>query len=451
MLRLALAAGLPLLLAAQQAPVPAVLARARDSVVLIHAQVGGGLLQQGSGVVLAPGLVATNAHVVRNARTILILKDGRVWAAQELCIASDRDLVLLKVPGLPLPAAVVAPPEPLRAGQEVVALGYPGGHGLQLSNGRIAAFWNYRGDRLIQADARTRRGSSGGGLFNLEGQLLGITTFVFAGNEGMNFSVPAGWILNLLERPLAPELQCPAVVQDNLLRDFSELIVEDPSNLRSWEALTRTWTQASPQDPEAWYAAGVALDRSLHSEYPEAGDLSCPNRPQAVSSALAAYSRAVQLDPGHARAWNNLGVAYDDQNRFPEAIAAFQRALATQPGYGLAWLNLGNTYVNSRNFQEAIAAYGKGLALAPDQAPAWARLAYCEGELKRWAEAAGHYRIALGLMPFRADWWAERVKACTLARDAAGAQAALERLEPLSAELARDLKAWARKKPLDRF
>jgi Flp pilus assembly protein TadD len=419
------------------------LIKARESVVMIKAEIGLGMMQVGSGVVLAPGLIATNAHVLRNALSILIIKDGRVWEARSLCLASDRDLVLLRVPGLPLPPAQVAAPDRMQAGMPVVALGFPGGHGPKVTRGHLAALWNYRGDRLLQADAEIRPGSSGGGLFTEDGLLLGITTFVFQTSHQLSFSVPASWVLGLLDRPQAQELVCPAMVGEGLLRDFGELIIDDPANRDQWEALTRSWVREAPADAEAWFASGMAVDRRLRESQPDEG-APLRERAAAVAKVMDAYGQAVALDGGHAKAWNNLGVAYDEQNRFAEAEAAFHRAVAARPDYGLAWLNLGNTLLNAGRHPDAVQAYGRGLALVPDEAQGWARLAYCEGYLLRWRDAARHYQLALAYSPFRADWWAEAFKACILSGNPTGAQAALERLEPLSVDLARTMKAWAK-------
>ena len=433
----------PLALLAQPAPPPqpSPLAQARAAVVMIQVDRGLGAIQQGSGVVFAPGLIATNAHVVKNAQTIRILKDSRSWVATQLCIAPDHDLVLLRVPGCDLAPVAAAPAAALRPELAVVAIGYPGGRGPTETRGRIASLWNYGGGRLIQADATTRPGSSGGGLFTEDGQLLGITTFVFPHSQNLNFSVPVGWVLALVASPLAASLQCPPMVQDYLLKDFTDLIAQDPANQTHWERLTRTWVQDSPADPDAWCALGAAIDGRLNGDLAATGQ--APD-PAEVLEAEAAFERTVALNPNHARAWNNLGATLDLRNRFPEAKRAYQEALRINPEYGLAWLNLGATLVNSRQYGEAAEALASGLLRLPDDAKAWALLAFCETSLQRWSEAAGHYRIALRYQPFRAEWWGERFKACSLAGEPEAAQAALQRLRALAPNLAAELERWAR-------
>ena len=97
---LPLAGILPVLAVAAQGP-PASVAKALQSVGLIHAETGPGQFQQGSGVVLSRDYVATNAHVVRNAYRIQVQKGDLAWEAEALCLVPDRDLVLLKDPVRP--------------------------------------------------------------------------------------------------------------------------------------------------------------------------------------------------------------------------------------------------------------------------------------------------------------------------------------------------------------
>lgn len=404
---------------------------AARSVVLIQAETAPGQIQQGSGVVLEKGLVATNAHVVKNAYRIRVLKGDRSWQAEALCLAADRDLVLLSLPGLPLPPAVPIAPGALREGLPVQALGYPGGLGVRKETGRVIALWAFRGDRLIQTDTHNRPGSSGGGLFTEDGRLAGITTFSLLKDIGVDFAVPVDWVLALIQdRSGAPSLACPLVVVDRLLVDFGDLMQQDPGNESNWSTLTRLWVRESPDSPDAWFARGTSLDQGLHRQ---------PEDAALRESAMGAYRRAVALAPGHARAWNNLGSDLDALNRFPEAHAAFRRALEADPGYGLAWLNLGASLINTRAYEEAAQALGRGLNLLGDQATAWARLGYCELNLGRLPAAIAHYRLALRYQPFRADWWGELYNASSRARRTEQAKEALARIRALAPDLEKDL------------
>jgi tetratricopeptide (TPR) repeat protein len=407
------------------------LERAAQSVVLIRAEVAAGRFQQGSGIVLTPEIVATNAHVVKDAYRIRVIKDDRSWQAVALCLAPDRDLVLLRLAPLPLPPAEPAPRGTAVEGLPVVALGYPGGMMLHPDQGKITALWSFRGDHLIQTDTHNRPGSSGGGLFTEDGKLLGVTTFNLPHPGRLDFAVPADWLLSLLEnRAGAPDLRCPLVVVDRLLLNFSDLLAEDPANLRNWLSLTRRWVETDPLDAEGWFSRATALEGLLAADPPA--------QPE-IQPILDAYARAVELNPGHARAWNNLGAFLDTLNRFKEAQRAFRKAVQVDPSYGLAWLNLGSSLLNTRDFGEASRVYATGLKLHGDDPQSWARLGYCELNLGLLPEAVAHYRLALHYAPFHAEWWGEIHKACLALHRGQEAREALERVQALAPDLAREL------------
>ena len=422
-------------------PSPSHLPLPTRSVVLVR---GGGACdapRQGSGVVVAPGMVATNAHVVGESRTVTVWKDGHPWPANLAAMAPDQDLCLLSVPGLPLPPALPASPDDLRLGEGVIAVGYPGGDGPRSHRGRVTHLWSYCGATLIQSDAETQRGSSGGGLFTKDGLLLGITTFVFHASDTMNFSLPHAWIDTLLKHPrgtLPPSRPCRPM--GTILRDFLGEMSQDPSNWPGWEHFTRTWVAGNPKDPDAWTALGYALHRKLEAQ--AAANVTL-NR-QLLEESTQAATHAIQLDPSHARAWNNLGVAMDLENRFEEAERAFSKAVDLDPGYAMGWFNLGSTRINARRYPAAIEAIHRGLAIKGDEPRQWAMLALGEARLGRWKDAAAHLEIALRYRPSHAPWWLDRAEACFQAGFPEAYRAALTRLEALDPASAAKARSFQR-------
>lgn len=408
------------------------LERAARSVVEVRGETAPGQFNQGSGVVIGTGLIATNAHVLRNAYRVSIHKDGAFWEVPALCISPEQDLVLLRIPSLPLPPAEIAPEASLKEGTPLVAWGYPMGHGPLPSHGTLLAFWKWRDGRLLQTDAHIEPGSSGGGLFTTDGRLAGITTFFLSDNQRAAFAIPGEWVASLeMGGPTPAGFRCPVLVPDRLILDFQDLISEDPHNRDNWDALTRQWVASAPGEARAWFARGTALDMNLRAG--QGGS-------SVLDEATMAYQKAVALDSQYAKAWNNLGTSMDLQNRFTEAQEAFRKAIALKPSYALAWFNLGSSLFNSGKISDAIVAFKQGLALAPDEDPAWARLAYCEARLNQWSQAADHYRIALRYAPYRAEWWGERYLACRKLNLDEEAREALERIQALAPDLAAELK-----------
>ena len=164
------------------------------SVVLIFSlNDQGELLAQGSGVVIAPSKIITNWHIVENASSIVVSQSNINYPSELLSYRSERDLAYLSVPGIEAPSVELSSINRVKVGQQVYAVGAPNGLELTISKGIISALRDTGGSKIIQTDAAISPGSSGGGLFDEQGRLLGITTFKFTG-ESLNFALPVDWI-----------------------------------------------------------------------------------------------------------------------------------------------------------------------------------------------------------------------------------------------------------------
>lgn len=160
----------------------------------------------GSGFVIsADGFIITNNHVIENADEINInFHDGRVLTAELIGRDADTDIAVLKVKSPKALAYVdLADSDKAEVGDWVIAIGNPFGFGGSVSAGIISArnrdLNSGRSDDFIQTDAAINRGNSGGPLFNLGGQVVGVNTAIISptgGSVGIGFSVPA----NLVKR-----------------------------------------------------------------------------------------------------------------------------------------------------------------------------------------------------------------------------------------------------------
>ena len=155
---------------------------------------------QGSGVIIRPNVVATNCHVVEEGGEIAVYKSvGRRADTERSFSASIRradvakDFCLLDVDGLWGVPAAVRRYDTLTVGEDVYGLGAPQGYDLSLSSGLVSQLRTLDGTRYIQTDAAISPGSSGGGLFDNEGNLVGIMTFKIAeqSTEGIGFAIAA--------------------------------------------------------------------------------------------------------------------------------------------------------------------------------------------------------------------------------------------------------------------
>ena len=167
-------------------------------------------IAQGSGVVVGEYEVVTNCHVLEKATNVAV-RQAADWSGAEsyrmaaalLARNDERDLCLLFAEELAAPPAAkvvrLGAAKSLSVGEEVYAVGAPAGLELSLSRGVVSQLRGVFGKRsapLVQTDAAISPGSSGGGLFNQAGELVGITTFKREG-ESLNFAMPAEWVEDL--------------------------------------------------------------------------------------------------------------------------------------------------------------------------------------------------------------------------------------------------------------
>ena len=160
---------------------------------------------QGSGVIIEPqGLIITNNHVVQGqTRVEVVNASGESMSAEVIRTNEFQDLAVLRPagdvgPGIQLVDDAVGPPE---IGAPVFAIGSPFGFQNTVTAGVVSAFRTDDGRPLIQFDAPVNPGNSGGGLFNLEGRLVGIPTSIqspIPGNVGLGFAVPASRVRQML-------------------------------------------------------------------------------------------------------------------------------------------------------------------------------------------------------------------------------------------------------------
>jgi S1-C subfamily serine protease len=173
-------------------------ARAEDfagSVVRVRAIGADGSAKLGSGVVIGGERVATACHVTRHATTIEIAHGNEHWVAQTQVGSLNHDLCILTVPGAELPRARTRPSEDLRTGEPVIAAGFQSGSlDLVVSRGTVAALYRYDDGQVIRTTASFDLGSSGGGLFDQAGNLVGLLAFKGRTGENLRFALPSEWM-----------------------------------------------------------------------------------------------------------------------------------------------------------------------------------------------------------------------------------------------------------------
>jgi serine protease Do len=178
-----------------------IFAEISPSIVRVHAADSNGRqIKQGSGVVTGSGRVITNCHVVSGADQITVASGGDTRSASVYVADEELDLCSLDVTGLSAPAVALGSIGGLRTGQRVFAIGAPLGLELTISEGIVSSLREMAAGKVIQTTAPVSPGSSGGGLFDVDGKLVGIITFQQRSGQNLNFAVPADWIAEMRNR-----------------------------------------------------------------------------------------------------------------------------------------------------------------------------------------------------------------------------------------------------------
>jgi serine protease Do len=153
----------------------------------------------GSGFIISPdGMVLTNAHVVEGAKEVTVkLTDKREFRAKVLGFDRPTDIALLKIDATGLPSVRLGSGEDLKVGEWVAAIGSPYGFENSVTSGIVSAKWRSLPDGayvpFIQTDVAVNPGNSGGPLFNMQGEVVGINSQIYSrtgGYQGLSFAIP---------------------------------------------------------------------------------------------------------------------------------------------------------------------------------------------------------------------------------------------------------------------
>jgi tetratricopeptide (TPR) repeat protein len=323
--------------------------RVKDSVFVVKAlDAKGAEIALGSAVLLPNGKFATNQHVVKEGTRFKVGRGKQFVDATVYAADGDKDIALLEAPNISGKAIQMGSAASLKVGQPVYAVGAPQGLELSISEGIVSQL---RGGPppFIQTTAAISPGSSGGGLFDSEGRLVGLTALYLEGGQNLNFALPVEWIASV-----KPGLAAPAKErsQGAWLARAAELEgKEDWPGLRDWSL---AWTKGEPNNEVAWLCLGEAYD-SL----------------QRYSDCIEAYRQALRINPDDTGAWLNLGNGYAGLRRYSDAIEACRQALRINPDLAFAWTNLGAAYDGLYRYSDAIEACRQALRIKPGYADAW--------------------------------------------------------------------------------
>jgi S1-C subfamily serine protease len=349
----------------------------------------------GSGVALRREFLITNCHVVQNASSLKVSRGKEEWSATLIEASPEHDLCGVRPQNLSLsPVTVVRPSSKLATGETVYAIGTPEGLELTFSEGVISALRDNEGVRMIQTSAPISPGSSGGGLFDMRGNLVGITTFGFKEGQSLNFALPGEWVSGILSDLEKESHRSDAELESNAwLKIGLEAVKKDDYDFalnsfqkcadlkqsdahRAWYEIGSIWSQAiSSNSVRAWLEEHQRIAERLADERARQIDprdwWKWRHRPpslfdEAPAKAIAAFEKAIELKPDYAEAWEELAGVYSSRNECDQTISAAKEATRLAPHEWKGWLILGDCYNKTGSYAEAIQAFQQGQRVAPD-------------------------------------------------------------------------------------
>ncbi len=298
---------------------------AMQSVVMVRGYNASGGLSYGSGVIVAKDKVISNCHIFRNTKQPWVSRGEDTFAIVSVQADKWHDLCLLTTFNLPGDPAPIGKGNDLKRGQEVLSIGHSNGVPTPLtSEGTIKSTYEFEGGKIIRSTAQFRMGASGSGIFDLEGNLLGINTFKTPGKQAYFYSLPIEWLASLEKLPA--ETEFPVVGKafweedDDKKPYFMQIAL--PEINQDWPKLAQVaqkWINSDPKNSDAWYELGNA-NENLNK----------------IDDAQKAYQQSVKFDASNTDALLRLGIIAQGKgdkttmHNINIALAQIDKALAEE-------------------------------------------------------------------------------------------------------------------------
>ena len=204
-------------------PLVKVIRRIEPAVVGLFTPIGNNQISSGSGSIIHPeGYVLTNNHVLPEPQGFALFQDSKRVRFEVVSRYPESDLAIVRLLDIqpPLATIPIGISSEVINGEPIVVAGNPGGRGLVFTAGIVSAkevpeggpnamvmsnYINDRRERLIQFDAASNKGNSGGPLVNMEGELIGIVSAVIEGEQNIGLAIPIDRANRLAQRMLEPE------------------------------------------------------------------------------------------------------------------------------------------------------------------------------------------------------------------------------------------------------
>lgn len=328
-----------------------------NSVVVVLAYDNLGNIFQGSGVVIADGIIVTNHHVCKDANRIDIrhyskeIKNVTVYKFDAV-----KDIMFLKTDDMTLTPVTPGSSSNLRSGQRIYAVGSPEGYENSISEGIVSGSRTDENNvKLIQMTCPITDGSSGGAVLNSKGELIGLS--VSGQHEGaLYFAIPVNDILAMIN--IEPK-----------------------------------YTETS--DPVNYYEIGTIANENKNYQ-----------------DAEVYFSKYLEKFSGDANAYYNRGYARFKLKEYKKAISDFS-AVLEKSQTSESFFYRGNCYYSLKDYENALIDYTKALEQEPDNYDIYYNRGYANFRLKKYSDAVSDWQKAVQLNPEYAEELDIKIKIAT--------------------------------------
>jgi hypothetical protein len=300
-------------------------------VVVVTYNEKGDPISQGSGFIVRPdGAVVTNYHVISNAKEIKVKVGDKVLDVEGLIYTDkENDLVILKVKGAKLQTVKIGDSEKATIGEKVYVISSPKGMENTISDGLLSGIREISSEKkVLQITAPISPGSSGSPVFNKNGEVIGISTFLLEEAQNLNFAMPVNLITDKIGNKKV------ALLKESDIEDYKK-------------------------SAEYW--------NNLGREYLKSGK---------YKEAIESYKQAIRIEPDYAYAYFGLVAVYEELGNYKEAIESYKQAIRIEPDFAPSYFGLGLEYDKLGMYKEAIESYKKAIRIEPNHAYAHLYLAF---------------------------------------------------------------------------
>jgi cytochrome c-type biogenesis protein CcmH/NrfG len=369
----------------------------------------GDVVSVASAVAVGRHELVTNKHAINAGGSLRVRRAEKSWSATVDKLDETADLAILLVDDLDATGAPeMRGSDSLKVGERVFAIGAPYGLELSLSDGLIAGLRQEGGVVLVQTTAPISKGSSGGGLFDTQGRLIGITTFYLAGSQNLNFAIGSDRAATLGRQTTEGTARAWAAVAAEIAANaFSVAGIELPPSATD-PGLTNDWAErmqprmkvvAREQERAARVCnESLRLNPSDATVWVELGSLYAKLRePEKMK---VAFDQALRLRPDDVSILTSIGESYDDSGNHGQAAKIFRDAVRLQPANADLWVGLANV-LERTDRKEAIKALQRAEELKPRSDGTWVLIGMHYQSLKRYVNAEAAFLEAVRLEPNR--------------------------------------------------